>query len=834
MHIQLTMFKKGLILVSVPLLTQLAFLGLFAEMQGSNAEVQGWFAHTKEVIAQTHALRGTLMEAETGARGLIGAGDPAAAQTFERARRRLPDELVSLKSLVGDNPEQEARAAALGEKASQLMEWWAESKRLAAEGSPSQTALRERGRTSQARMDDLRDQLSVFLLEEERLDEIRQRNLARSLRLLQLLLFGGGVVALLSTSLLAFIFSRGVSRRLAILTNNAQRLAARKALLPPVVGSDEIARVDQAFHLMSQELARSENALRAQTQILQSILDSMADGVVVADEKGRFLLFNPAAKQILGVGLTDTPPDAWADSYGIHLPDKKTPCPAEQFPLVQAIQGKTVDAAELWVSNPAIPGGVWISLNARPLRGTDGQLQGGVVVFHDVSQRKCVEESLRESEKRFRLLVESVQDYAILMLDPEGRVTSWNPGAERIKGYKADEIVGKHFSCFYPDEMRERGWPKIELQRASAEGRFEDEGWRVRKDGSRFWANAIMTAIRDESGGLRGFAKVTRDLTERRKAEESIHRFNEELEQRVVERTASLDQANRDLAQKNQENELFVYSVSHDLRSPLVNLEGFSEELSLVCQDLRELLTDKSLSSSVRQRGKELLDGDMAESIRFIRTGVRRLSNIIDGLLQLSRAGRVVCHFQPVEVKVVVSRVVESMHLTVTERGATVRLAEIPSAWADPVAVEQIFANLIGNALNYLDPLRPGVIEVGSEETSGDEGTNGQTARRTFYVKDNGLGIPAAHQAKIFQAFQRLHPTAAKGEGIGLSLVRRLVERLGGRIWFQSTEGIGSTFFVTLAGLPAHEFPQPFRSNGTGTREQEQLHDSAAVLDPVG
>src|SRR6185437_11855694 len=115
MHIQLTMFKKGLILVSVPLLTQLAFLGLFAEMQGSNAEVQGWFAHTKEVIAQTHALRGTLMEAETGARGLIGAGDPAAAQTFERARRRLPDELVSLKSLVGDNPEQEARAAALGE-----------------------------------------------------------------------------------------------------------------------------------------------------------------------------------------------------------------------------------------------------------------------------------------------------------------------------------------------------------------------------------------------------------------------------------------------------------------------------------------------------------------------------------------------------------------------------------------------------------------------------------------------------------------------------------------------------------------------------------------------
>jgi len=834
MRIQLTIFKKGLILVSIPLLTQLAFLGLFAEMQRSNAEVQGWFAHTKEVIAQTHVLRGTLMEVETGAHNLIGTSDPASAQMFERARQRLPDELASLKSLIGDNPEQEARAAALGEKASQLMDWWAETNRRVGEGPQNQTALRERGRTSQVRMDELRHQLSDFLQEEERLDEMRRRNLEHSQRQFQLLLSGGGVVALLSTGLLAFFFSRGIGQRLAILTKNAQRLGAGKALLPPVVGSDEIARVDHSFHLMAQELARSENALRAQSQILQSILDSMADGVVVADEKGKFLLFNPAAKQILGVGLTDTPPDAWADCYGIHLPDQKTPCPTEQLPLVQAIQGETVDAAELWVSHPAIPDGVWISLNARPLRGVDGKLQGGVVVFQDVSQRKRAEEALRESEKRFRLLVESVQDYAILMLDPEGRITSWNAGAERIKGYRADEIIGKHFSCFYPDEVRERGWPQRELQRASAEGRFEDEGWRVRKDGSRFWANAVMTAIQDESGGLRGFAKVTRDLTERKKAEEAIRRFNEELEQRVVERTASLDQANRDLAQKNQENELFVYSVSHDLRSPLVNLEGFSEELSLVCQDLKGLLTDDSLSPCLRQRGMELLDGDMAESIRFIRTGVRRLSNIIDGLLQLSRAGRVVCHFQPVEVSTVVAGVVESMHLTVAERGATVRVAELPSVWADPVAVEQIFANLIGNALNYLDPLRPGIIEVGSAETSRDEGENEDPARRTFYVKDNGLGIPAAHQAKVFQAFQRLHPMAAKGEGIGLSLVRRLVERLGGRIWFQSTEGVGTTFFVNLAGLPVNGSPQPFRSNRTGTTEQEQFHDRAAVLDPVG
>lgn len=706
MRIQLTIFKKGLILVSLPLLSQLAFLGLFAEMQRSNAEVQGWFAHSKDVIVQTQVVRGTLMEVESSFRSLSGGEFPASAETFERAMRRLPDELASLKSIVGDNAEQEARAAALGEKASQLMACLAESKRLAGEGAQSQTALREKGRISQARMDDLRHQLAIFLQEEERLDGVRRQNLESSQRQLQQLLFGGAIVAILSTGLLAFAFSRGISRRLAVLTKNAQRLGAGKELLRPVAGSDEIARVDRSFHLMAQELATSGKALRAQTQILQSVLDNMADGVVVADEKGKFLFFNPAAKQILGVGLTDTRPDAWADCYGVHLPDKQTPCPTEQLPLVQAIRGKTVDGAELWVSHPNVPDGVWISQNARPLRGADGTVQGGVVVFHDVSQRK--------------------------------------------------------------------------------------------------------------------------------RAEEMMQRLNEELERRVAERTRELKEANRNLVQKNQENELFVYSVSHDLRSPLVNLEGFSEELSMVSQDLRELLADDNLPPSVRERGMGLLDGDMTESIRFIRSGVRRLSNIIDGLLQLSRAGRVVFQCQRVEVNAVVARVVESLHGTIAERKAIVTVAELPPVWGDAAAVEQIFANLIGNALNYLDPLRSGVIEIDSPDIPGEEGANGQPALRTFSVKDNGLGIPAAYQAKVFQAFQRLHPGATKGEGIGLSLVRRVVERLGGRIWFQSTEGVGSTFFVNLAGLPAHESPQSFRSNRAGTTEQEQVHDSAAVLDPVG
>lgn len=832
MAIRLTIFSKGLLLVSVPLLSQLAFILLISHMLGDNSESQGWFTHTKEVIAQAHVVQETLTDAQASIIwGLIVLDDPAFTEAFERSGRRLPNELAALQDLVHDNPEQTSRAEAASAKASRLMAWLDDTRRLAGGGRP---ALREGGRAGKALMDDFRQEITVFVQEEERLDAVRRRNLEQSQRRLQLLLIGGGVVAVASTLLLAFAFNRGIGRRFATLNENVRRLAQRRDVLPPMTGSDEIARLDHSFHRMAEELARSENALREQKQVLQSVLDSMADGVVVADEQGKFMLFNPAAERTLGVGPIDMPAETWAERYGVYQSDKTTLYPTEHLPLAQAIRGQTVDAVEMWVRNPAIPEGVWISANARPLRGADGRVRGGVVVFRDVSQRKRFEEALQESEKRFRLLVEAVRDYAIILLDPDGHVTSWNAGAEHCNGYRAEEILGKHFSCFYPEEMKARGWPQTLLQQALSEGHSADEGWRLRKDGSRFWASVVLTAIHDEAGRLCGFAKVTKDLTEHKKADEAIRKLNEELEHRVEERTASLARANRELAQQNQENELFVYSVSHDLRSPLVNLEGFSEELGLVCQDLRSLLTESALPPAVRERGLALLDGDMSESLRFIRAGVRRLSNIIDGLLRLSRAGRVQHHCQCVELRAVVTRVVESLHATITERGAIVTVADLPPVWGDPSAVEQIFANLIGNALNYLEPGRPGIIEIGRVCAPANEEASGQPSLRTVYVKDNGLGIPESYRPKVFQAFQRLHPTAASGEGIGLTLVRRVVERLGGRIWFDSTEGVGTTFFVSLPAPPTHATPHDHRPDEAGTPTQEQAHDDGTVLDPVG
>jgi signal transduction histidine kinase len=315
-----------------------------------------------------------------------------------------------------------------------------------------------------------------------------------------------------------------------------------------------------------------------------------------------------------------------------------------------------------------------------------------------------------------------------------------------------------------------------------------------------------------------------------RRSEQSVRQLNAELEQRVTDRTAELAAANADLLDKNRENELFVYSVSHDLRSPLVNLQGFSKELSAVSQNIRSLFTSASLPQELEQRGLQLVDDDMQRCVRFIQTAVSRLSNIIDALLRLSRAGRIEYQPQRVDIDRTVARIIESMSATIYDRGVSIETRELPPSWGDPTALEQVFANLIGNAVNYIDPHRPGHIEIGSQATSApNQGAHSWT---TYYCKDNGLGIPEAYHGKVFQALKRLHPEAAKGEGMGLAIARRIVERHGGTIRFESSAGLGTTFFVTLPS--AKDEPQPYYPDRSSNQERNGAHDNRTVGNLVG
>jgi signal transduction histidine kinase len=250
---------------------------------------------------------------------------------------------------------------------------------------------------------------------------------------------------------------------------------------------------------------------------------------------------------------------------------------------------------------------------------------------------------------------------------------------------------------------------------------------------------------------------------------------------------------NEHLCERTQENEMFIYSVSHDLRGPLVNLQGFSKELTLACGELRDVLARCALTEAQRRRLARIVDDDISEALHFLQTAVTRSAHIIDALLRLSRAGRVEYRPQQVDVAAVVARVVDAMRGSIRARGVSVTLNTLPSAWGDPTAVEQVFANLISNAVNYLDPNRPGEIEIGTRPNP-----LGVRSLHIYYVRDNGYGIPVSAQPKLFSAFQRLHGGAVKGEGIGLALVRRVVERHGGHVWAESTEGVGSTFYLSL------------------------------------
>ncbi len=349
------------------------------------------------------------------------------------------------------------------------------------------------------------------------------------------------------------------------------------------------------------------------------------------------------------------------------------------------------------------------------------------------AERRQAEEAVHESEAHLRLLIEGITDYAIYLLDTNGHLMNWNAGAERLKGYRGDEIVGQHFSRFFTPEEQQDNKPQRLLAAAESQGRTEDEGWRVRKDGSRFWANAIINVLRKEDGSLYGFAKVTRDLTERKKAEDHISKLNAELEQRVRDRTAQLEAANKEL-------EAFSYSVSHDLRAPLRAIDGFSR---IILEDYLDKLDDE---------GKRVLN--------VIRGNTQKMGQLIDDLLLFSRLGRQELRASGIDMGKLAKAVSEELKLAVPERKLKFTINTLIPAQGDQAMIRQVFVNLLSNAVKFTRPKERAVIEVDGR-SEGNE--------NVYTVKDNGVGFDMQYVNKLFGVFQRLHSSEEfEGTGVGL------------------------------------------------------------------
>lgn len=368
-----------------------------------------------------------------------------------------------------------------------------------------------------------------------------------------------------------------------------------------------------------------------------------------------------------------------------------------------------------------------------------------------------------ENFEHFGMLVGSVEGYAIFLLDVEGRVASWNAGAECIKGYSAHEVLGRHCSMFYTEEDVRAGKPERDLEVAVRLARHADESWRVRKDGTRFLANVTLTALRDEQGCLRGFGEVTRDVTERRLAEEKLRELNEDLERRVQQRTAELLAA-------NQELEAFSYSVSHDLRAPLRALDGFSRLL-------------------LGQTAEKLNDQEQ-DYLKRIRAAAQRMAQLTDALSMLARLTRTPIEVQPTDVSLLVERLTSELRQSTPDRDVQVVIAPGLQARVDVRLARLAFENLLQNAWKYTRDAAIPRIEVGASHGGGET---------IFFVRDNGVGFDPALKSKLFLPFQRLHRAREfEGSGIGLATVSRIVQRHGGRIWADASPGRGAAFYFSF------------------------------------
>ncbi len=494
----------------------------------------------------------------------------------------------------------------------------------------------------------------------------------------------------------------------------------------------------------SDDLERINALLSQSNEKIRTIFENAPDAIIATNLNNKITEWNKAAEamykysrdEVLGRSINDI----IQSEHILPLTRKK----AEE-----ELKKTGLWKEELYQASPRKEKMTGLSSTSL-LKDENGIALGYLGVNRDITEIRKTEKQLGEIDKLYHLLVNEVADYAIILLDTKGIIVSWNKGAEKIKGYTEEEIIGKHFSVFYTDEEKEKGIPLAALETTKREKKYACEGWRVRKNKNLFWADVVITELVDEEGNLKGFVKITRDLTERKKAENEILKRTEELKR------------------SNAELEQFAYVASHDLQEPLRMITSYVQ--------------------LIEKHYKDKLDKDANDFIHFAVDGANRMQTLIYSLLDYSRINRVK-PFESIDLDDVLKEVMKDLSVSIKESQAKITWGKLPEIYGDKVLIGQLFFNLIANAIKFKGDRTP-EIDISYKIENG---------KYVFAVKDNGIGIKKEYAEKIFVIFQRLHSKDKyPGTGIGLAICKKIVERHEGEIWVESELNKGSTFYFTI------------------------------------
>lgn len=504
------------------------------------------------------------------------------------------------------------------------------------------------------------------------------------------------------------------------------------------------------------------------------LLETLPEAVYTCDCNGKITFFNQLAIHLWG-RLPEIDKDIWCGSWKMYNVDG-TVLDKQNCQMATALaKGKAVAAEEIIIEKP---NGVRINVlaHAKPIFNTAGVVVGGINTLIKKTQIEEIEINkenfskrkdqdidrtlkLRESENRYHKMIEEVEDYAILLLDPNGNVQNWNLGAQKIKGYTEREIVGKNFSLFYLTEDRERKLPQRLIEIAAREGKATHEGWRLKKNGEKFWGFVVLTALHDDQNNIIGFSKVTRDLTERKL-------FEDQLEENA-----------KSIEFRNKQLEEYAHIASHDLQEPLRKIRIFAEMLSHKIHD----------ESALRDIAK-------------IESAAERMTILIKDVLAYSEIAQGQQIFAATDLNEILSNVQEDCELWIQEKNITIEHNNLPVIHAIPIQMHQLFSNLITNALKY--SYLGGTISVfGKVKTIPNLDQFSDQKISLEYVelvfKDDGKGFDSKYSNHIFKLFQRLN-NSEKGMGIGLALCKKIIENHKGNIAVKSEIGMGTEFIIHL------------------------------------